>query len=46
MAEIRLTMNDKFKARIEKIAIDLGISNTDYVKSLIIHDLKNRSEKK
>jgi len=46
MAEIRITMNDKLKFRIEEVADELGVSNTDYIKSLLITDLRKKVEKK
>ena len=42
MAEIRFPVKDKFNEKILKVCEALGISKSDYVKNLIINDLKNK----
>lgn len=46
MAEIRFPVTDKFNEKILKVCEALGISKSEYVKSLIITDLRNRGEDK
>lgn len=42
MAEIRFPVKDRFNEKILKLCEELGISKAEYVKNLIINDLKNK----
>ncbi len=46
MAEIRFPVTDKFHEKILKVCEALGISKSEYVKNLIINDLRSRGEDK
>ncbi len=46
MAEIRFPLTDKLSAKILKVCEEIGITKSDYVKNLIINDMKKRGEKK
>ena len=43
MSEIRFPVTDKFHKRILKVCDKLGISKSEYVKSLIIKDIRKKS---
>ena len=45
MPEIRFTVTKKLDKLILEISEGLGVDKSDYVKSLILHDLKNRVKK-
>ena len=45
MPEMRFTITKKLNKLILEISEDLGVDKSDYVKSLILHDLKNRVRK-
>ncbi|MBN2112219.1 hypothetical protein JW707_03920 [Candidatus Woesearchaeota archaeon] len=45
MAEIRFPVTDKFHEKILKICEELGISKSEYVKNLIIDDLKKKEDR-
>lgn len=40
MPEIRFTLTEKLDKLVSKIADDLGVPKSDYIKSLILTDLK------
>jgi len=40
MGEIKISVSDKMDLLIQKIADDLGIKKTEFVKSLVIENLK------
>ncbi len=41
MGEIKISVSEKMDKLIQKIADDLGIKKTEFVKSLVIESLKN-----
>lgn len=41
MPEIRFTLTEKLDELISKLASDMGVSKADYIKSLILKDLRN-----
>jgi len=45
MSEIRINISDKLETIITDISQNMGVKNTDYIRSLIITDLKNRGIK-
>jgi len=45
MPEIRFTVTKKLNELILEVSNSLGVDKSDYVKSLILHDLKNRTGK-
>ena len=45
MPEIRFTVTKKLNGLILEVSNGLGVDKSDYVKSLILHDLKNRVRK-
>ena len=45
MPEIRFTVTKKLNKLILEISGCLGVDKSDYVKSLILHDLKNKVKK-
>ncbi len=40
MAQINFSMKDELNKRLEEISDQLGLAKSDYIKSLIIEDLK------
>ena len=42
MPEMRFTVTKKLNELIVDVSESLGVDKSDYVKSLILHDLKNR----
>lgn len=40
MPEIRFTITEKLDKRIREVADELGVDKSDYVKALILTDLK------
>lgn len=42
--EIRLKISDRLDGIITEIADRLGVNKTDYIKSLILHDLRKNFE--
>jgi hypothetical protein len=46
MAQINFSIKDDFNKKIEKIAEELGLAKSDYIKSLIIEDIKRYVLKK
>ena len=45
MPEIRFTITKKLNELILEVSEGLGVDKSDYVKLLILNDLKNRAEK-
>jgi len=45
MPEIRFTITRKLNKLILEVSEGLGVDKSDYVKSLILHDLKDRIKK-
>jgi len=45
MPEMRFTVTKKLNELILEVSNSLGVDKSDYVKSLILHDLKNRVRK-
>lgn len=45
MPEMRFTVTKKFNKLILEVSGGLGVDKSDYVKSLILYDLKNRIKK-
>ena len=45
MPEIRFTITKKLDENIQEVADKLGVDKSDYVKSLILSDLKNNLKK-
>lgn len=45
MPEMRFTVTKKLNELIVEVAESLGVDKSDYVKSLILYDLKNRVRK-
>ena len=45
MPELRFTITKKLNSLILGVSESLGVDKSDYVKSLILHDLKNRVKK-
>jgi len=41
MAQINFSIKDKFDELLEKVSSKFGVAKSDYVKSLILEDLKN-----
>ena len=41
MSEIKISVSDEMDDLIQKVAGELGIKKTEYVKSLVIENLKN-----
>lgn len=46
MSEIKISVSDDMDKVIQKIADELGIKKTEYVKSLVIENLKDIKYKK
>jgi len=46
MPEIRFTVTKKLNELILEASDSLGVDKSDYVKNLILNDLKNRGAKK
>jgi len=46
MSEIKISASDEMNKIIQKIADDLGIKKTEFVKSLVIENLKEIKLKK
>jgi hypothetical protein len=42
MPEIRFTIPEKLNERILRVADDLGVDKSEYIKSLILEDLRER----
>lgn len=42
MAQINFSYKDELDSLVEKISENLGVSKSDYIKSLIIEDVKRR----
>lgn len=42
MPEIRFTITDKLNERILEVAEELGVDKSDYIKSLILQDLREK----
>ncbi len=40
MAQINFSIKDELNKKIEEMAAELGLAKSDYIKSLIIEDLK------
>ena len=40
MAQINFSIKDELNKRVEEISNQLGLAKSDYIKSLIIEDLK------
>ncbi|MBW2976487.1 hypothetical protein KY347_03510 [Candidatus Woesearchaeota archaeon] len=45
MAEMRFTLTKKLNELILEVSEGLGVDKSDYVKSLILNDLKNKLRK-
>ena len=45
MPEIRFTLTKKLDKLILELSDSLGVDKSDYVRSLILHDLKSRIKK-
>jgi len=45
MPEMRFTITKKLNKIILEVSEGLGVDKSDYVRSLIIHDLKNKVKK-
>ncbi len=45
MPEVRFVISEKLEKNIHSISKDLGCNEIDYVKSLIIQDLRNKGIK-
>ena len=45
MPEVRFAITEKLDGKIKELTEGLGIDKSDYVKSLIISDLKGRIKK-
>jgi len=45
MPEIRFTVTKKLNKLILEVSDSLGVDKSDYVRSLILHDLKDRVKK-
>lgn len=43
--EIRFTITEKLDKILNEIADDCGVDKSDYIRSLILTDLKNRNTK-
>lgn len=46
MGEIKISVSEKMDKIIQKIADDLGIKKTEFVKSLVIENLKKLQDEK
>ena len=46
MPEIRFSISDKLNERIQHIADELGVDKSDYIRSLILTDLRDKGVKK
>jgi len=44
MPEIRFTITDKLNDRILKVSQDLGVDKSEYIKSLILRDLREHDD--
>ena len=44
MPEIRFTITEKLNNHILEISESLGVDKADYIKSLILNDLKSKKE--
>lgn len=44
MPEMRFTVTKKLNKLILEVSESLGVDKSDYVRSLILHDLRNRGE--
>jgi prolyl-tRNA editing enzyme YbaK/EbsC (Cys-tRNA(Pro) deacylase) len=42
MPEIRFTITDKLNERILEVAEELGVDKSEYIKSLILQDLRDK----
>ena len=45
MPEMRFTVTKKLNGIILEVSGNLGVDKSDYVKSLILNDLKNKKDK-
>jgi len=45
MPELRLSITERLHTVIKEVTQDLGIKDTDYLRSLLIVDLKTRGKK-
>ena len=45
-AEIRFTITDKLDKILKEIAESFGVDKSDYVRSLILNDLRNKRDGK
>jgi len=45
MPELRISINEVMEKKLDKISKNLGVKPTEYVKSLIIQKLEERSDK-
>ncbi len=46
MPEIRFTIPDKLNERILEVANELGVDKSDYIKALILQDLRAKGVRK
>lgn len=46
MPEIRFTITERLDTILQEIAKELGIDKSDYVRSLILNDLRSRGRSK
>ena len=46
MPEMRFTVTKKLNKLILEVSESLGVDKSDYVRSLILHDLKNQMRKR
>ena len=46
MPEIRFTITDKLNEKILQVAEELGVDKSEYIKSLILKDLREKGVRK
>lgn len=46
MPEIRFTIPDKLNEKILRVAEELGVDKSEYIKSLILQDLREKGVRK
>ncbi len=46
MPEIRFTITEKLDVILQEISKELGVDKSDYVRSLILNDLRSRGKSK
>jgi Arc/MetJ-type ribon-helix-helix transcriptional regulator len=46
MPEIRFSIPDKLNDRIQEAADELGVDKSDYIRSLILNDLREKGVRK